>query len=198
MSNRKELFKVLQAVSERLWENREALNQADHYNQDHGDHMVEIFEVVTGALKKSSEDDLSGSLSTASELLSGKESGSAEVYARGLSQAADYFQDQEFNASQALPLLQALLGGGQADLGESAGGMLGSLVGSLGGEDGLDMNDVLQAGGAFLKSKGEGDSNLEAAVDALIASSKMGEEPYRAKSSRLIAETVLDQLAGTR
>lgn len=196
MSQKVDLAKLFQAVSDNLWDERETLNQADQYNQDHGDNMVEIFEVITGALKNTSDDTLPQGFSKASEVLSNQKSGSAEVYAKGLSQAAEYFQDKDFDSSQILPLLQALLGGGKADLKESAGGVLGSLVGNLGGEDGLDLGDLVTAGGSFLKSKGEGDSNLEAAVDALIVTSKMGEEPYRAKSSRLIAETLLNQLAG--
>jgi hypothetical protein len=198
MNSTLDLAKIFQAVSDNLWDEREALNEADHYNNDHGDHMVEIFEVIAGALENTSGENLSQGFSKASEVLSGQESGSAEVYARGLSQAADHFQDREFDSSQALPLLMALLGGGKADLKESAGGLLENLVGQLGGSDGLDVGDLLRAGGAFLQSKGEGDSNLEAAVDALITSSTMGEEPYRAQSSRLVADTMLSYLMKSR
>lgn len=198
MNSTLDLAKVFQAVSDNLWDERKALNEADHYNHDHGDHMVEIFEVIAGALENTSGENLSQGFSKASEVLSGQESGSAEVYARGLSQAADHFQDREFDASQVLPLLMALLGGGKADLKESAGGLLENLVGQLGGSDGLDVGDLLRAGGAFLQSKGEGDSNLEAAVDALITSSTMGEEPYRAQSSRLVADTMLSYLMKSR
>ena len=56
-----------------------------------------------------------------------------------------------------------MLGGGEATVSKGAGGLLDSLVGSLGGDDGLDMGDILSAGAAFMQSKEEGDSNLEAA-----------------------------------
>ncbi|MFN2281876.1 MAG: hypothetical protein ACK2TZ_08445, partial [Anaerolineales bacterium] len=97
-------------------------------------------------------------------------------------------------ATQLMPLLQTMLGGGEASVSKGAGGLLDSLVGSLGGEDGLDMGDILNAGAAFLQSKQAGDSNLEAAVDALISSSKMGESPHRAQSSKLVADTLLQTL----
>jgi len=72
--------------------------------------------------------------------------------------------------------------------------LLDSLVDSIGGEDGLDMGDILSAGAAFLESKQEGDSNLEAAVDAIISTSKMGETPHRAQSSKLVADVLLQTL----
>ena len=197
MSNQVDLLNLFQAVTSTLSENKEDLNQADHYNNDHGDHMVKIFEVITGAVENTSSAEISQGFSKASKLLDGMDSGSAEMYSKGLSQAADYFQEKEFDASEILPLIQTMLGGGKADIKKGAGGMLDSLVDSFAGEDGLDMGDVLRAGSAFLKSKEEGDSNLEAAVDAIISASAMGEEPYRAKSSQLVANTLLNTLTDT-
>ena len=77
-------------------------------------------------------------------------------------------QGQDLDVSQLLPLLQTMLGGGEATVSKTAGGLLDSLVGTIGGEDGLDMGDILSAGAAFLQSKQEGDSNLEAAVEDYI------------------------------
>ena len=116
------------------------------------------------------------------------------MYAKGLGQAAEYFQGKDLDATQLLPLLQTMLGGGEATVTEGAGGLLDSLVGSIGGDDGLDMGDILSAGAAFLQSKQEGDSNLEAAVDAIISASKMGETPHRAQSSKLVADVLLGAL----
>lgn len=196
MSGSVDLVKLFSAVAETMVENQASLNKADEYNQDHGDHMVEIFQSITGAVKEAPKDDLSQGLSTASEVLTGKKSGSAAMYAKGLAQAAEYFQGQDLDATQLLPLLQTMLGGGEAKIDKSAGGLLDSLVGSIGGEDGLDMGDILSAGAAFLQSKQEGDSNLEAAIDAVISASKMGETPHRAQSSKLVADVLLNTLSG--
>jgi hypothetical protein len=194
MSSTVDLVKIFSAVAETLEDNQASLNKADEYNQDHGDHMVEIFQLITGAMKEAPKDDVSSGLSTASEMLTEKKSGSAAMYAKGLAQAAEYFQDQDLDVTQLLPLLQTMLGGGEASVSKDVGGLLDSLVGSIGGEDGLDMGDILSAGAAFLQSKQEGDSNLEAAIDAIISASKMGETPHRAQSSKLVADVLLQAL----
>ena len=169
MSSNVDLVKIFSAVAETMVENQASLNKADEYNQDHGDHMVEIFELISGAMKDTPQNDLSSGLSTASELLTEKPSGSAAMYAKGLAQAAEYFQGQDLDASSLLPLLQTMLGGGEASVSQGAGGLLDSLVGSIGGEDGLDLGDILNAGAAFMEAKESGDTNLEAAIDALIS-----------------------------
>ena len=194
MSSNVDLVKLFSTVAETLVENQTSLNKADDYNQDHGDHMVDIFQMITGAVKEAPKNDLSSGLAQASKVLTEKPSGSADMYAKGLAQAADYFQDQDLDASQLLPLLQTMLGGGEASVSKGAGGLLDSLVGSIGGEDGLDLGDILSAGAAFMQSKEEGDSTLEAAVDAVISASKMGETPHRAQSSKLVADTLLQTL----
>ena len=194
MSSNVDIVKLFSAVAETMVENQSSLNKADEYNQDHGDHMVDIFKMITGAVQEAPKNDLAKGLATASKVLTEKPSGSADMYSKGLAQAAEYFQDQDLDASQLLPLLQTMLGGGEASVSKGAGGLLDSLVGSLGGEDGLDLGDILSAGAAFMQSKEEGDSNLEAAVDAVISASKMGETPHRAQSSKLVADTLLQTL----
>jgi len=194
MSNNVDVVKLFSAVAETMVENQTSLNKADEYNQDHGDHMVEIFDLISGAMKEAPKNDVASGLSTASELLTGKKSGSAAVYAKGLAQASEYFQGQELDANSLLPLLQTMLGGGEASVSQGAGGLLDSLVGSIGGEDGLDLGDILSAGAAFMQAKESGESNLEAAIDAIISASKMGETPHRAQSSKLVADVLLQTL----
>jgi len=194
MSSNVDLVKLFSTVAETLVENQASLNKADEYNQDHGDHMVDIFQMITGAVKEAPKNDLASGLATASKLLTEKPSGSADMYSKGLAQAAEYFQGQDLDINSIMPLIQTMLGGGEATVSKGAGGLLDSLVGSLGGEDGLDLGDILSAGAAFMQSKEEGDSNLEAAIDAVISSSKMGETPHRAQSSKLVADVLLQTL----
>ena len=191
MSSNVDLVKLFSTVAKTMVENQSSLNKADEYNQDHGDHMVDIFNLVSGAMKDAPSGDVTSGLAKASELLTEKPSGSAAVYAKGLGQAAEYFQGRDLDATQLLPLLQTMLGGGEASVSQGAGGLLDSLVGSIGGEDGLDLGDILSAGAAFMESKESGDSNLEAAMDAVISGSKMGETPHRAQSSKLVADVLL-------
>ncbi len=195
MSSNVDLVKLFSSVAETMVENQSSLNKADEYNQDHGDHMVDIFKMITGAVQEAPKNDLAKGLAKASKVLTEKPSGSADMYSKGLAQAAEYFQEgQSLDATQLLPLLQTMLGGGEASVSKGAGGLLNSLVGSLGGEDGLDLGDILSAGAAFMQSKEEGHSNLEAAIDAVISGSKMGETPHRAQSSKLVADVLLQTL----
>jgi len=196
MSSNVDLVKLFSTVAKTMVENKASLNKADEYNQDHGDHMVDIFNLVSGAMKDAPSGDVTSGLAKASELLTEKPSGSAAMYAKGLGQAAEYFQGRDLDATQLLPLLQTMLGGGEASVTQGAGGLLDSLVGSIGGEDGLDLGDILSAGAAFMESKESGDSNLEAAMDAVISASKMGETPHRAQSSKLVADVLLQTLLG--
>ena len=196
MSSNVDLVKLFSTVAKTMVENQSSLNKADEYNQDHGDHMVDIFNLVSGAMKDAPSGDVTSGLAKASELLTEKPSGSAAVYAKGLGQAAEYFQGRDLDATQLLPLLQTMLGGGEASVSQGAGGLLDSLAGSIGGEDGLDLGDILSAGAAFMESKESGDSNLEAAMDAVISGSKMGETPHRAQSSKLVADVLLQTLMG--
>ena len=78
-STRIDLAKLFGAVANSLGEQRETLNQADTYNNDHGDHMVEIFEVVTQAVKEKKNANPADQLAYASEILRRKQSGSAQV-----------------------------------------------------------------------------------------------------------------------
>ncbi|MCJ7733706.1 MAG: hypothetical protein MUP11_04065 [Anaerolineales bacterium] len=194
MSSNVDLVKLFSTVADTLVENQASLNKADEYNQNHGDNMVDIFKMITGAVKEAPAGNVTSGLSKASELLTNKQSGSAAMYAKGLAQAAEYFQGQDLDATQLMPLLQTMLGGGEASVSKGAGGLLDSLVGSIGGEDGLDLGDILSAGAAFMQSKQAGESNLEAAIDAVISSSKMGETPHRAQSSKLVADVLLQTL----
>lgn len=195
MSSNVDLVKLFSSVAETMVENQSSLNKADEYNQDHGDHMVDIFKMITDAVQEAPKNDLAKGLAKASKVLTEKPSGSADMYSKGLAQAAEYFQEgQSLDVTQLLPLLQTMLGGGEASVSKGAGGLLNSLVGSLGGEDGLDLGDILSAGATFMQSKEEGHSNLEAAIDAVISGSKMGETPHRAQSSKLVADVLLQTL----
>ena len=85
------LAKVFKTVATALDSNRSTLNQADSYNHDHGDNMVEIFNLIAGAMKEKKTASPAEQLAYASSLLGQKPSGSAKYYAGGLAQAAQQF-----------------------------------------------------------------------------------------------------------
>lgn len=201
------MAKLFQAVTSTLNDNRTALNTADDYNHNHGDNMVEIFEVITQAMKEKKTASPADQLAYASEILRKKsQTGSAQLYAENLKDASSLFKGQKkITTDNAMQLVQALLGSGQpaTQSTPASGGadLLGSLLGGLTGttsqsnnQAGLDVNDLLNAGMAFMQSKQSGDSNLQAIMDAVVAGSKMGSSAHRSQSGTLVANTLMQVL----
>jgi hypothetical protein len=130
-SNILNLASLFQSVTGQLTAQKENLNNADTLNHDHGNNMVEVFNVITQAMKEKQNATPADQLEYASQLLRQQKSGSAQVYAQGLSQASKEFQGQKsVSADSAINLIQALLGGGQASTAQPQNG-LGDMLGSL-------------------------------------------------------------------
>lgn len=237
-----DLSSLFGVAAQALTANQSSLNQADTENQNHGDNMVQAFNMITQALA-GQHGTPSQQLNHASQYLAQNgQSGSAAVYSQGLAQAAQQMQGQPaVTSGNAGMLIQALLGGQQADqtggadlltslltgqggasqpqqpsqpggadlLGSLLGGgqqqggagdLLGSLLG--GGQqqsqqdNGLDLGDVINAGMAFMNAKQQGQGNLQAALSAIMASGPMGQRPYRQQSGQLVANALLQAVAG--
>jgi hypothetical protein len=198
MTNNLDLASLFQSVTSNLLQNKETLNKADTYNHDHGDNMVQIFEVITEAMRAKAGADPADQLEYASQLLRQKsQSGTAQYYVEGLSEAAQKFTGQQITPDNAMVLVQSLLGAsGQQSAQSQAGGMLGSLLSGLTGGGGsqdqeLDAGDLLNTGLAFMQSKQQGESTGEALMDALVAGTTMGQTPHRAQSGALVANTLM-------
>ena len=200
-----DLAQLFGAVATELMSQKENLNKADTYNNDHGDNMVQTFETIAKSVQQKGSGSPAEQLAHAGKSLRSSNSGSAQVYADGLMQASEKLSGQSsINADNVNLLLQSLLGGGVAPQQEdtaSGGNLLGSLLGSLtGGGDaqgddaGLDIGDLLNAGMAFMNAKQEGDSTIEAAMDAFLAASPLGESDHRKQSSSVVANTVMQAL----
>jgi hypothetical protein len=94
-----DLPRLFNAVVNRLASEQEALNRADSYNHNHGDHMVEIFQVAAEAAAAQSRAGsgaaMAGAMEYAAQLLRQRpENGSAQVYARGLAELAGQFRQR--------------------------------------------------------------------------------------------------------
>jgi len=107
-----DLAQLFGTVASALAQNQSTLNTADTYNHDHGDNMVQIFEVITQAMKEKNAATPADQLAYASQLLRSKsQSGSAKIYAEGLSEASSRFQGKKtVTPNSAMTLIQALLG----------------------------------------------------------------------------------------
>jgi hypothetical protein len=206
-----DLASLFQTVTGTLKKNKNELNNADEENHDHGDNMVDTFEVITQAMREKKDADPADQLAYASQLLRQRKSGSAQVYANGLAQASKEFQGQQVTQGNAMNLVQALMGGGQPSQQvqqQQSGGGLGGLLGSLlgGGQQqqaqqqqdsgGLDLGNLLQAGMSFMGTKSRGGSNLEAIVNAVVSNSAMSNNSHRSQSGSLVANTLMQTIAG--
>lgn len=206
-----DLLKLFKQVSKSVKKEQTTLNQADTYNHDHGDHMVEIFDVITQAMKEKKTAEPADQLEYAAQLLRSKTgSGSSKVYASGLEQAAKQVLGKDLNVGTIMTIIQSLMGSAQQpsqQSGQSAGGdMLGSLMGSLlGGASGtgsgsstsgqgFDLNDLLGAGMNYMSAKQSGKSDIEAITGALLSGSSMAETPYRAQSGEVVTSALLNAL----
>ena len=202
MGNQLDLASIFQTVTQSLAGKKEELNQADDYNNNHGDNMVDIFKVITQAMEEKQGAAPSDQLAYASQLLKRKESGSAQVYSQNLLQASKEFKGQQVTTDNAFGLIQSLLGAGQAPPTQQesgSGDLLGNLLGGLVGggssdEGGIDAADLLSAGMTFLQSKQEGDSDVEALVDAFVSTSAMRSSTHRSQSGAVVANTLLSVL----
>lgn len=222
--NQIDLFSLFNQVASTMKDSQASLNKADTYNHDHGDHMVEIFDVISRAMKEKKNAEPADQLEYAASILRKQaKSGSGKLYAEGLNKAAKNMTGKNLNAGSIMEMMQTILGGGQAPAGKSAGSgdLLGSLMGSLSGggagtqdsgmdlgdllgsltgagsgdaQDGLDLGDLLGAGMSFLSDKQEGKSTLEALTGAVVSGSQMAETPYRKQSSEIVTSTLLKAL----
>ena len=238
--NALDLAGLFQAVASNLAQNQQSLNEADTYNHDHGTNMVNTFQTISKAMQQKRTAAPAAQLAHASRVLSKNQSGSARLYAEGLSKAATKFQGQrQVTPDNAMTLIQALMGAGQApaaaagqaqqggteDLlssllgamgqaqapaagqGQQGGAddLLGALLGAAGGaqapaagqqdQPGIDMGDVLNAGMAFMNTKAQGGSNLEAAINALVQGSAVGSSSaHRSQSGQLVVNTLLQAI----
>lgn len=148
-----DLFSLFNQVSKTMKKSKASLNEADSYNHDHGDHMAEIFDVISQAMKEKKNADPADQLEYAAKLLRGQAtSGSGKLYAEGLGSAAKQIAGKDLNAGTIMTMLQTIMNAGQDSpqkQAPSTGGMLGSLLGSLAGsqqqDNGLDLGDLMRS-----------------------------------------------------
>lgn len=129
------LLDLFGQVSKTMQKNQKKLNEADSYNHDHGDHMVETFDVISQAMKEKKNADPADQLEYAAKLLRNQAgSGSGKLYAEGLKKAAKTVTGKELNAGTILSVLQTIMGaGGKSADASGGGGLLGSLMGQEAG-----------------------------------------------------------------
>jgi hypothetical protein len=204
VTNSLDLSALFNVAAQTLSANQASLNQADTENQNHGDNMVQVFNAISQVMANQQGASPSQQLSSASQYLAQNgTSGSAQAYSQGLAQAAQQFQGQQaVTPDNAMLLVQSLLGGGQQAPAQG-GDLLGSLLGGQSApqadsgqqDDGIDLGDVLNAGMSFMNAKQQGQSNLQAALTALMSAGPMA-KPHRQQSGQIVANTLLQFVSG--
>lgn len=205
MANSIDLQTLFTTVTQQLAEKKDNLNEADSYNHNHGDHMVKIFDLAKNAVAQKSDRPVEEQLSYASKVVQEKgDSGSAALYAQGLSKAAERFSGRELNENTIAVLLQSLLGSEKPKetlrQQQQNDDILGSLISGLTGQSGetkesdqsFGLDDILQAGMTFFQSKQDGGTNMDAIMEALMSGSPMKKSPHRKQSASIVTSTILD------
>ena len=154
-----DLAKLFGTVAKTMAQNQTSLNAADDYNHDHGDNMVEVFDVITRAMKEKSTATPAQQLAYASQLLQQKTtSGSGKLYAENLSDASAKLGNvKKVTPDNAMTLIQTLLGASDTVPAQSqqtgGGGLGGGLLDALlGGATGSSAGQQTGAGGDLLGS----------------------------------------------
>ncbi len=202
-----DLSALFSVAANALAANQQKLNQADAQNGNHGDNMVQMFNMLTQVMGEQKGASPSQQLSHASQYLQQHAtSGSSKVYAQGLAQAAQQFQGQKsINQDNAMMLVQSLLGGGQPAQQQQGGtaDLLGSLLGAVTQsqppqrqqDDGIDAGDLLNAGMAFMNAKNQGQDNLQAGLSALMAAGPLGQSSHRQQSGQVVGNALMQAIS---
>ncbi len=137
------LGQLFSAALNNVSTNRQAINDLDGHNGNHGDNMVHNLQVVTQALQAHGSQPPADQLRQAAQRLQSDGRGSTgQYYAQGLAQAAQQFQGKPaLNQNDVGTLLQSLMGNVPVKPAASApsapaassGGELGALMNLLGG-----------------------------------------------------------------
>jgi len=218
-----DLLKLFQSVAGALQQNQSTLNKVDTYNHNHGDSMVQTFNVIVDAMQKKKNAAPAAQLAYASSQV-GKQvkTGSGQLYAQNLSKAASQYKGIEINLQTILPLIQLLLGGSTSSSGgdlltsilaalggtqsgsSSQSGLGGLLGGLLGGtqstrttqsSQGIDLGGLLGTllSGQTQQQSGSGDI-LGSLAKVLLNGTAVASTPHRAQSGEIITNTILQAL----
>ncbi len=199
-TNQVDLAQLFGTVAQALSENKSALNAAYTYNKDHGDNMVQIFNLIAQAVQENKGAKPSAQLKAAATKIGKTKSGSAQLYAKGLAQAAKEFKDKALTPQNIALLAQVLLAGGKKTTAQSNDPLNSILTGLMGGQqqssgsDGMDAGDLLNAGMTFLAAKQGGDDNMNALVKTLVSNSAMNSAPHREESGQVVVNTLLNAM----
>lgn len=214
------LSHLFRFAKERLVEHQQELNRADAYNGNHGDHMVEIFEVAVRAAGQDSRASLSGDMQRAAEMLEAlPDNGSAQIYAQGLNAFSQAFERHQVSLQELVNYVRGLTlreqdGDQEASAPEispevdptSSAEVLKALVEGLTGwrqggstqeslQKSLDMGTLFELGMIYMQAKRRGGSRLEVLSEAAVSASPLNQVAHRTLSGKLAILALLQAMS---
>ena len=214
------LSHLFQVAKDRLSAHQEELNQADIYNGNHGDHMVEIFEVAVRAARQDSFKSLSGGMRRAGEMLKAlPDNGSAQVYAQGLTAFSQAFERHQISLEELVVYVGSLVDHDRGDTQGSSSSksspktfpaaraeVLKALVEGLTGwrqagkeqessQKSLDMGALFELGMIYMQAKRRGGSRLEVIAEAAVSASPLSQVPHRSESGKVAVLALLQAMS---
>ncbi|MCU0489545.1 MAG: hypothetical protein MUE67_11420 [Anaerolineales bacterium] len=205
------LAPIFQAVAQAMSDHRLEFNAADTVNGNHGDHMLEIFHLAVEAAEAKQGDGLAVAMEYAGILLRSRpENGSAQVYANGLAQLGEQFQQHQIGLEDLAPYLRKVLKEEKdvqtEEKSSKSGEVLKALLTALAGwqqvEDGqeksanpLDLGYMFDLGVAYLQAKQRGGTRAETLADAAASVSPLKKTPHRYQSGKIAILALLQALA---
>jgi hypothetical protein len=212
MSDLPFLAPLFEAVAHVLTENRVAFNVADTVNQNHGDHMVQIFEVASRAAGEKEDQDLASAMAyTGEQLAQIAENGSAQIYALGLKRFAQQFLEHQVTRQDLFSYVRGLLvdeknepnqKGNSSNTSEVLKALVGGLAGWQQLASGLeqpkksyDVGYLFDLGISYMQAKQRGGSKVEILADAAASVSPLSSVPYRYQSGKLAIQALLQAMS---
>lgn len=173
-TNRMDVADIFDSIASQMRNDREKLNDLDRVegNGNHGDNALHNFELVSQTLRSNQgQGDVGDRLRAAAQRLQQNGRGAtANMYAQGLTQAAQKLQGRQgIGLDDIMPLLQGLLGGVQQSTNAQPG--QGTLLDSL-------LPGIM----GYMGARSSGRSNSDAIMDALGAAMRGSNQTYNQPS----------------
>ena len=206
-----ELAPLFAAVEQVLTGNREALNQADLMNGNHGDHMIAVFHLAARAAEEKQAAPLAEAMQyAAGRLGEHSDNGSARVYSSGLAQMAFQFRKYDLGLDDFVGYVRQALREKKEEVeqtGETrAKDVLKALLAALAGwkqveagnppaDTPLDMGFLFDLGVAYMQAKQRGGTQrTQVLADAAASVSPLSSVPHRLQSGKLAIEALLEAM----
>lgn len=212
---------VFEAVRQVVRENQAYFNAVDEMNHNHGDHLLEIFDLAVQTLHDLPPGDLAGSMMAAGIAIQKlEENESAQVYSDGLIAFAQKLQHYEVEQAELIQFVREKTGEERLEVRKEdaqsvsefsvqdnrSGQILKALVAGLSswkqldsGQDSsrknLDLGALFELGIIYMQARQRGGSNIEVLADAAVSASPLNQSAHRKISGKIAIQALLKALA---